>query len=291
LGEVVPGIRAFNISREQKKLNTEAARKALAQNWPNTPDLAVGEFSGFSPYAFLHRRHYTWNPTEAQKKLAFENLPYIKKNNFIHQKKDSRNPTVFTFVRKPSYYVTFNSGPQLRPQQRYGIGLLWYPAAGSFLQSQTGSDTAAWGTKSKGILYEADTLNASFLLNVRPFIPQPGNHDLEKGTLTVSYALSNSGKKSITFKEESIDIYIDHPGNFTEHLPLLLNTGGSISIIAAGEVQLKKPGATLHIFFDAAAKPEIKETVLRSGSQRVAVLIIGAVDKLKYSFVLKSGKN
>ena len=291
LGEVVPGVRAFNISREQKKLNTKAARKALEQNWPNTPDLAVGEFSGFSPYAFLHRRHYTWNPTESQKKLAFENLPYIKKNNFIHQKKDSRNPTVFTFVRRPSYYVTFNSGPKLQLQQRYGIGLLWHPVAGSFLQSQTGSDTAAWGTKSKGRLYEADTLNASFLLNGRPSIPQYGNHDLEKGTLTVSYALANNGKKSITFKEKSIDIYVDHPGNFSEHLPLLLNTGDSISIAVTGEVQLKKPDAILHVFFDAAAKPEIKETVLRSGSQRVVVLIIEAIDKLKYSFVLTSEKN
>ena len=288
LGEAVTGVRAFNISREQKKLNTEAARKALERNWPNTTALAVGEFSGFSPYAFLHRRHYTWNPTEPQKKAAFQNLPYIKRNDFIHQKGDDRNPTVFSFVRKPSYYVTFNSGPRLKSQQRYGIGLLWHPVAGSFLQSQTGSDTAAWGTKSNGRLYEADTLDASFLLNGRQFIPRPGSRDLGKGFLTASYALGNSGKKSIMFREGSIDIYIDHPGNFTEHLPLLLNDGDSISISAAGEAQLKKPGATLYILFDPSAKPEIKETVLRSGSRRIVVLEIEAIDKLKYSFVLKN---
>lgn len=287
LGEAVPGVRAFNASREEKKGHIAAARKTLERNWPAVPDLAVGEFSTFSPYAFLHRTHYTWNPTDGQKKAAAQNLPYQKENNFIHQKMDSRHPTVFTFVRQPSYYVAFNSGPRLRPQQRYGIGLLWHPVAGSFLQSQTDSDTAAWGTKSKGKLYEADTLNATFLLNGRPHHPQPGSHDLAKQSLRVSYPLGENGKKTISFEKDRIDVVVDHAGSFTEHLPLLLNEGDSIGITAAGEVQLKKSGIILHILFNNNAHPVIKETLLRSGARRIVVLQLEASDALQYSFVIK----
>ncbi|OQP56876.1 hypothetical protein A3860_09845 [Niastella vici] len=288
LGEAVAGVRAFNMNTDEKKKSVADARKSLEQNWPNVQKLVTGAFSAFSPYAFLHRTHYQWYPSPQQKAAAISQLPYIKSNRFIHQKMDSRNPTVFTYVRQPGYYACFNSGPRLKPQQRYGIGLLWHPKAGSFLQSQTDTDDAAWGTKPEnGRLYEADTLDALFSINNKPIHPTPGSHDLPNGTLTVAYKLGTSGKKSIVFHEQAIEVSIQHPGRFTEFIPLLLGNTDSASIIAPGKLKLEKPGGAIYILYDAAAKATLKETTLKSGLQRVMVLGIEETDKLNYSFSTK----
>jgi hypothetical protein len=289
LGETVEGIRAFNMSSEEKKKTIADARKNLEQNWPNVQPLTTGAFSAFSPYAFLHRSHYQWYPSPQQKEAAFKNLPYIKSDRFIHQKMDSRNPTVFTYVRQPGYYACFNSGPRLKPQQRYGLGLLWHPEAGSFLQSQTDTDDAAWGTKPDGgRLYEADTtLNALFSLNNKNINPTPGNHELKAGTLTVSYKLGATGKKSIVFKDKVIEVNIQHAGGFTEYIPLLLNRTDSAQIVSPGKVILQKAGGAISILYDAAAKATLKETTLKAGMQRVVVLYLESNDKLGYSFMMQ----
>lgn len=285
LGEAVPGIRAFNMNTEEKERSIADARKNLEQNWPNVQPLAKGEFSSFSPYTFLHRKHYQWYPSPKQKEAAIKELPYIKSNRFIHQKKDSRNPTVFTFVRQPGYYACFNSGPQLKPQQRYGIGLLWHPKAGSFLQSQTDTEEAAWGTKPQGgKLFEADTLEALFTINGKTVTPAPGSHDLQSGTLTVNYLLGTTGKKSIIFKEKAIEVSIQHAGPFTEYLPLLLAQTDSIEIVSPGKAILKKQDGTIIILFDEAAKASLKEMNNKVGKQQVTTLIIEGSDKLTYSF-------
>jgi len=287
LGEAVEGVRAFNMSSEEKKKALAEARKALEQNWPHVQPLATGAFSAFSPYAFLHRAHYQWYPSPQQKEAAVNNLPYIKSDRFIHQKMDSRNPTVFTYVRQPGYYACFNSGPLLKPQQRYGIGLLWHPKAGAFLQSQTDTDDAAWGTKPEGgRLYEADTLDAVFSIDNKAINPTPGSHDLKAGILTVSYKLGATGKKSIVFRDQKIEVAVQQPGHFTEYIPLLLNGTDSVRIIAPGKVELEKPGGTIYILYDAAAKAALKETTLKSGLQRVMVLNIECSDKLGYSFTM-----
>lgn len=290
LGEAVPGIRAFNASKEEKQLKIDSTRKALVQSWPKVPELGVGEFSSFSPYAFLHKRNYQWNPTNLQKKAAFGELPYIKDTNFIHQKMDSRRPTVFTFVRRPSYYASFNSGPVIKDQQRYGIGLLWHPAVGTLLQSQTGTDSAAWGTKDGQKLYEADSMRAVFLINRRMVVPKPGNHDYGPGSLTATYTLGYKGMKRIAFEDDRIIVTVDHEGSFTEYLPLLLNKNDHITVVKEGEVVLEKAGIPVRILFNAAAKPVIRETRIISGSQRVVVLTLEARDQLKYTLMLPAAR-
>jgi hypothetical protein len=288
LGEAVEGVRAFNMNSAEKKKNIAEARKNLEQSWPNVQPLVTGAFSSFSPYAFLHRAHYQWYPSPQQKEAAVRNLPYMKSKRFIHQKMDSRHPTVFTYVRQPGYYACFNAGPLLKPQQRYGIGLLWHPQAGSFLQSQTDTDDAAWGTKPEdGRLYEADTLDALFSINNKAINPTPGNHDLKAGVLAVSYSLGTSGKKSIMFRDQAIEVAIQHPGHFTEYIPLLLNSTDSARIISPGKVELKKAGGTIYILYDVDAKASLKETTMKSGMQRVMVLNIESSDKLGYSFTMQ----
>jgi hypothetical protein len=285
LGKAVAGVRAFEMNTTEKKRSIEEARKKLQQNWPNVAPLATGDFSAYSPYTFLHRALYQWYPSPQQKEAATKQLPYIKSQRFIHQKMDSRNPTVFTYVRQPGYYACFNSGPQLKPQQRYGMGLLWQPKAGSFLQSQTDTYDAAWGTASEGgKLYEADTLDASFSINNKTITPVPGSHDLTTGALTVSYLLGTTGKKSIVFRDKTIEVAIQHPGHFTEYIPLLLNNTDEAGIISPGRLALKKAGGTINIIYDANATAKLKETTLKSGQQKVMVLTIESSDKLNYSF-------
>jgi hypothetical protein len=289
LGEAVEGIRAFNMNSEEKKKAITDARQKLEQLWPNVPPLAPGEFSSFSPYAFLHRTHFQWYPSPQQKEAAYRMLPYIKSERFIHQKMDSRHPTIFTYVRQPGYYACFNSGPLLKPQQRYGIGLLWHPKAGSFLQSQTDTDNAAWGTKPEGgKLYEADTLDALFTVNNKPIKTTPGNHEVrvpaKAGNLSVSYALGAGGKKSIVFKDKTITVNIQHAGAFTEYIPLLLNSTDSLQLVSPGKAILQKRGDTISVLYDAAAKASLKETTLKAGKQRVMVLQIESSGKLGYSF-------
>jgi hypothetical protein len=287
LGEVVPGIRAFNMNTEEKKKAIAVARKNLKQNWPNVQPLGTGQFSTFSPYAFLHRKHYQWYPLPQQKEAAFKNLPYIKSDRFIHQKMDSRNPTVFTYIRQPGYYACFNSGPQLKPQQRYGIGLLWHPTAGPFLQSQTDTDDAAWGTKPQGgNLYEADTLGALFTIDNKTITPAPGSRKLQTGTLAVSYLLGTTGKKSVICKDKAIEVTIQHPGQFTEYIPLLLAQTDSVDIASSGKAILKKQGGVITILFDESAKASLKKTNMKVGLQQVTTLIIESNDKLTYSFNL-----
>lgn len=288
LGETVPGVRAFELNTTEKKKSVEEARKKLEQTWPNVAPLATGDFSTYSPYTFLHRTHYQWYPSPQQKEAAIKQLPYIKSERFIHQKMDSRNPTVFTYVRQPGYYACFNSGPQLKPQQRYGIGLLWHPKAGSFLQSQTDTYDAAWGTQPEGgKLYEADTLEASFSINNKAITPAPGSHDCTTGILTVSYPLGTTGKKSMVFRDKTIEVAIQHPGRFTEYIPLLLNSTDEASIISPGKVVLKKAGGIINISYDAKATANLKETTLKSGQQKVMVLTIESSSTLNYAFSMQ----
>jgi hypothetical protein len=288
LGEAVAGVRAFNMNSAEKKKAIAESRKNLEKNWPDVQPLSTGAFSAFSPYAFLHRSHYQWYPSPQQKEAAIKDLPYIKSGRFIHQKMDTRHPTVFTYVRQPGYYACFNSGPLLKPQQRYGIGLLWHPKAGAFLQSQTDTEDAAWGTKpASGPLYEADTLDALFLINNKAINPTPGNKDLKPGPLNVSYKLGTSGKKSIVFRDKTIEVAIAHPGHFTEYIPLLLNSTDTAGIVSPGKIALKKTGGTIYILYDAAANATLKETTLKSGLQRVMVVHIESNDKLGYSFSMQ----
>lgn len=292
LGEVVEGVRAFNESKEQKSRDIAEARKNLEQKWPAVPPLILGEFSAFSPYAFLHRHHYRWYPTASQKKAAIEQLPYIQKEQFIHQKVDSRNPIVCTYIRQPGYYAAFNAGPLLKPQQRFGLGLLWHPQAGSFLQSQTDSDTAAWGTKkTAGRVYEGSSLEAVYMVNNVKVAPSIGNHDLVKGILSISYPLQRNGKKLLVFKPARIEVSVQHADLFREHLPLLLTGDDVVRIGAPGKVLLEKKGISITILFDSKAKPSLIETTLRSGEQRVVVLVIEAAEKLNYSITTSIAKS
>jgi hypothetical protein len=206
--ERVEAARPFATTREERDAQLKQKRAELAASWGKFPDLPIGK-PGYplSPYNFLHRDHKTYYPSNAERHAAIAKLPYLASDRFVKQFEDTRKDAVFTFIRRPSYYAAFNSGPQITDQQRLGLGLIWSPKAGAVLQSQTSSDDHAWGTRDDGAeqVYEAGDVTAKF------------SDDLT----TVNYSLGEAGRKSITFREEAIVVRVDHSGKFAEQIPLL----------------------------------------------------------------------
>src|SRR5439155_20219680 len=135
--EKIPLARAFATTKEERSANVTKRRELLKEKWggdlPRFEDEERN--SAFSPYIVLHRGHPDWYPTDAQRAAAVAMLPYVARDRFIHQRVDSRKPAVFTFVRRPAYYAAFATGPQITPQQRLGLGIVWSPTTGAVLQS------------------------------------------------------------------------------------------------------------------------------------------------------------
>jgi hypothetical protein len=275
--------RAFAPTRAEINRDLLRRRAELERNWRNSNDLPVGEFRAFSPYAFLHRNHVKWYPTEAERAAAIRLLPYQRRHQFIHQRMDDRERLVFTFVRQPDYYAIFNSGPHLTAQQRYGVGLIWNPQMGSVMQSQTGTNNAAWGTVlgQSQVVFESDTLNAEFSLDGKPFSPLAGKHDLQQGVLTVKYTFSDQGEKVLRFDPRQLTVEVDHSGLMREQIPLLVGTGDKLEL-APGKARLTRGNKTFSITFDPQVQVEQIETGLNVGPRKVVTLSLQARNSLTY---------
>ena len=220
--EVVPTARAFSMSKEQYENEVQSKYARMKAQYPHFEELRVGDFSGFSPYAFLHDQLIMWLPSIDQKKEAIEALPYLKNDNFTEIRKDNRNNTSYTFVRRPAYYIIFNAGKIVTPQQRYGIGLIWHPRLGTIFQSQSNSFVAAWGTKvATDTVYETKGINAEFFSDGVKLNLFNGKNEVS-GNLKLSYDIG-TGKKEIQFLKDKIIVTINHPGIFTEVLPFLVS--------------------------------------------------------------------
>ncbi|MCH8494377.1 MAG: T9SS type A sorting domain-containing protein [Balneolales bacterium] len=253
LSEVVPLARAFNVTQEEAEERLASVRQRVTSNWTNIPSLQVGNFSGYSAYAFLHRDHYRWNPTEVQRQEAVQNLPYLASDNFIQQRVDNLTYFETTYVRKEDYYAAFSAGAQQQDQQRYGLGLLWSPVAGTLIQSQSRSNDAAWGTftiNNRVVSpWEALPLEAVYTLDGVPFEPEAGVGDLDGQLLEISYPLGSTGifsglgTKKLTFDQDEIKVEVTHNGSFKEILPLVVSSALELRIDEArGTIQLIQLG-------------------------------------------------
>jgi hypothetical protein len=276
--------RAFAPTHEEVIRNRREQRASLEKNWPPKAELQVGTFSTFSPYAFLHRPHTRWFATEAQRRVAIGLLPYLQRDEFVHQRMDPRERLIFTFVRHPSYYATFNSGPHLTAQQRYGLGLIWNPQFGTAIQSQTGSNNAAWGTLlgRNQVPFEGDTLSVDFQMRSRPLIPVAANRDLGAGVLTVSYGFPDQGEKTLNFGRSGVKVDIRHSGPIREQIPLLVAEGDDLKV-AANQVELKRGSRSFVIRLQSEAKAETIETGLRVGPRRVVTILLSSTNELNYT--------
>jgi hypothetical protein len=227
--QFIPIARAFSLSETQYQTEIHSKYDRMKLQFPYFDDLRVGDFSGFSPYAFLHDELIHWLPTDEQKKEAVEALPYLKRSRFTEIRKDNRNNTSYTFVRRPKYYFIFNAGKILTPQQRYGIGLIWTPALGTFFQSQSNSSIAAWGTKaSTDTVYETKSIAVEFFSDQSQISLSNGKNEIQ-GNLKMNYDVG-SAQKEIQLLDDKIVVTINHPGEFTEVLPFLLTKDSEITL-------------------------------------------------------------
>jgi hypothetical protein len=266
IAEQVPVLRAFLPSREEIARARRERRAELERTWPQVPPLRVGEFRAFEPYAFLHRSHVHWNPSDAEKRAAIAALPHVRGTTSVEQRMDSRVPVVFTAVGRPQWYAVFNSGKLIRPQQRYGLGLVWSSRTGVLLQSQSASADAAWGTRAAGAanVYEGSDLPARFFARDREIQPAVGLRSYPGGELRVEYPLGSVGKKEIVFANDAIRVTIEHSGSFTEQLPVL----------SPGDIES-----------DSSAR-DVKSTEITIAGKQLMVVRLPATDKLSYTIRL-----
>jgi hypothetical protein len=289
--ERVEMARIVGPTRESLAASRAAMRAALADGWPRVDTLATGTFSAFSPYAFLHRPHRQWTPSEAEQRAARARLPYLARARFTHQRVDSRKAVSYTFVRRPAYYAAFNAGEAWREQQRYGLGLLWTPEAGAILQSQTGSADAAWGTRSASAtaVYEARGVPARFTVGGAAVTPAAGNRDLADGPVVIDYRLGEFGTKRVEFAEEAIRVQVRHTEPFVEHLPLLLLPTDAVEE-APGRLTVRRGGTTIAVTWPAGTRGELRRTELRTGAKEVSVLTLSASGALDYAIEIGGGR-
>jgi hypothetical protein len=199
-------MRAFATPPERRAEQIHAAREKMEQQWPQVDPLPVGEFSALSPYVFLQRAHYNWHPTAEQMTEARKLVRPLHEDSFVEQMKDTREPIVFTYIRRPGYYAAFASAPKvISEQQRLGLTFVWTPEKGVLLQSQTSGKETAWGTSAGGALaVEATGLDAEY----------------SDGNTVVRYPLPGGGQKTVTFADDRIGVTVERDGEIIERVPV-----------------------------------------------------------------------
>jgi hypothetical protein len=285
-------VRAFAPTDEEVKARRAKERKSAEQHWPKVEELPVGEFRAYPPYDFLHREHRAIHPTAAQRDAARAKwLPYLARERFNHQRVDDRRDPkpVYTFVRRPSYYAAFNTGNQ-KSEQRLGLGLLWSPQLGALVQSQTGSDTHAWGTRAGEKLYEAQSLPAKFSSGATEIPTQVGARDLPEGDLVASYDLgSTAATKQVRFFDDHIEVTVTHPGEFREQIPLLILPDDKLTA-EGSTVTLRRNAGVLAITTDNTVQITSDQTRTRVGPYHVAGVVLKARDRLSYTMRIDAGR-
>lgn len=275
--EHIPLAQAFAQDRDSQLDDARVAREKLIETWPSVAPLEM-----FAPHMFEGgRTDLTWRPTPDQQAEGRKLLPYLEKDRYTHFRMDDRVDVHYTFVRRPDYYATFNAGEIICPIQRYGIGLIWHPQMGSVLQTQS-REAGPWGTQpADGELYEAATFQPKVSVGGTPFVPTSGQHDLGDGDVVFNYSLGDIGQKSVQFGESQVAVTVEHAGAFTEHVPLLIRAGDTLTV-EGKEVRLKRADTTMVIVCDSDVHVEVQKTEVTHGPFELQRITIGASDNLHY---------
>jgi hypothetical protein len=157
---------------------------------------------------------------------------------------------------------------------------------GSFFQSQSRTDKAAYGTKPSGSekVYEAGNLFADFLYNGQKYVPDEGNTDLQPGSFELNYPLGETGTKNILFTENSIKVKVSHWGNFTEVLPLLI-TSESELLVDKNQVKIKNNDGEVIIQISKNSQVQTFDFDTDLTQKKCRVVEISASKQLEYEFV------
>jgi hypothetical protein len=286
LAESIPLARAFARTRDEHNSHIQESRQQLIERWPD-----VGPLQSYSPHIFAEPLvRLEWRPNASERKAAIASLPYLARDRFVHQRADNRKPMSSTFVRRPSYYTAFNAGAKVADMQRYGLGLLWNPQMGSVLQTQSGS-VAPWGTSREGDQpFEAEEFHPKITIDGREVAILPGARDVpggDTGRVVFEYALRAEGMKSVTFAPDRIAVSVRLPGEFIEHIPLLLREGDEL-VMNAGVVRLRRGERVFEIVFPAGTRATKRSaTGWPPAPFRVIQLTLKASDSLDYSIAFR----
>ena len=288
IAEVVAGARVLGPTNEELVRRHAAMRAELMKRWPNVDSMPVGTFRAFSPYAFLHRSHTKWYPTEVQWRAARAAMRPEREQHFTHQRVDSRKPMAFTFVRRPAYYATFASGEIVTAQQRFGVGMLWTPGGGTFLQSQSAGTTTSWGTRAAdtSIVYEARTMAATYHVGAQNSALHAGARDLPAGDVKITYALGAAGSKTIEFDDNGARVSIEHRSAFVEQLPLVVLPTDSI-VSTPGQITLYRGARQFLVRWNSNARATVARTDDRIGAMHVVAVSIPGTGSLSYDIRFK----
>ncbi len=199
-------MRAFATPPDRRAELIRVAREKMEQMWPRVDPLNVGEPEALSPCRFLERANYDWHPTADQITEARKMLRPLNEDSFVEQMQDTRQPLVFTYLRRRNYYAAFASAPKtVSEQQRLGLTFVWSPLTGVLLQSQTGGTETAWGTS----LGDPLPVEASSVLA-----------HLADDNATMTYPLPGGGSKTINFAPDRIHVTVECYGDIVEHVPV-----------------------------------------------------------------------
>ncbi len=289
LAQKVKIARAYCTTKSILTEDIKQARVKLREQWPHMAKLPVGDFRAFSPYAFLHRDHIRWFPTNEQKEEAKAHIPFFAKETFIHQRVDNRHPIAFTYIKTPHYYAAFNSGEVLHSQQQYGLGLLWNKSIGAVLQSQTGSHDLAWGTRplDQSDVYEAKSFHPTFTLEHEEIQPEAGCHDFPFSPLTITYPLADKGQKRITLSSGKIHVHIQHTGEFMEHLPLLVSDYETMQVSSNG-IRVLFGDKELSVEFQGTSQAPRWNSHSVIAQKILCGIRMKAKDEIEYTFLFSS---
>src|SRR5207302_9063949 len=124
----------------------------------------------------------------------------------------------------------------------------------------------AWGTRAKGTeqVYEASAVEAKV------------TDDLTSGT----YPLGKTGTKTVRFADDGVEVTIEHPGAFTEQVPLLLQEGDDVE--ASSGVERYDRVTVTHVGHVATVTegPKVLD------KKKVVTLGIAATDSLAYTIAV-----
>ena len=242
VAEEIPQAHAFACTQEAYEASLTERKARLVQNWPD-----VGPLRSYSPHVFVDgHANLDWRPSDTQCNEARGRLPYLARERYSHLRMDDRFAVHYTFIRRPDYYAAFNSGESICPMQRYGLGLLWHPRMGSLMQTQS-REAGPWGTAPNGgEVYEAETFYPEIAVDGKPFTPKAGTHNLPDGDVVFAYPLGSVGRKTVRFAEDSIEVTVEHPGVFTEHLPMLCRQPDELTV-ENEQIRLQRSGEAMVI--------------------------------------------
>jgi|GEM_PF-807430 len=305
IAEEVTMARAFSASASEIDEMQAKQREKLTYPGSEIAPLVTPETLSFTPYSVYLQNRASWFPSDTERHAAMNELPYIQSNLFNRQRvnEDTGSEDKYqlkqTFIRRPSYYAVFNDGRGTSKdgQESFGLGLIWHPDEGTFVQTQTATSEARWGTKVSGqpLVYEQKMVNpVTYKIDGDAFTPIKGINDtLSSGDLSVEYALNGgAGHKTVTFATYQMDVEVAYSGDFVEYIPLTVAPGDQLVVDNANhQVTLTRGTVQFVVSFDSAATAEVvysEESASRHNNNRYEIYCIklAATGNLTYSMAM-----